>query len=367
MTIESYTVEQLGALLEEKHFWFQNVSPVTRHRAQLLVHNPRSQPDDAVLFVARENGEIIGYRIIFPDVLYFNGECRRIGWGSSFWVDGRYRGKGVGRLLFQRSLECWGGNIGSLIQSRDAARVYERDETFYCFNDKEGYQIVLRLNALYWLRKRIGIPSWLGWIFAPANFLVNGVLSPFRAAWVSRKKPMNGFLVEYCREIIDRETIDFVKKHNQGTLTRKTVEDLNNIVRYPTSMATPLEDAIASRYYFATRASRFDYLYFKVFDLKLNLKAVVLLNVDGEALRLLYYFYESDEFLQDLFDIVLLHAYRLKTEIIVSYDAQFNQHVLKNSGFPRLFSRRQVRKSFMPVSYRQFDLQRFATYDGDGA
>lgn len=365
--IECYTVRELKTMLEEKDFWFQNVSPITRHRAQLLVHNPRAQPDDAVLFIAKEGGEIVGYRAVLVDNIHVDGEVIKVGWGSSFWVSEHRRGQGVGRLLFEEGFKRWKGNTGSLLQSRDAARVYERDKTFYCFNNKEGYQFVLRLNTLYWLRRRVNIPMALEWVFTLPDLVVNGLLAPFRAAWVSRKKPMNGFRVEYCREIADRETIDFVQRYNQGTLTRKSVDDLNVIVRYPTSMATPLEDAIASRYYFRTKSSRFDYLYFKVYDLKLNLKAVVLLNIEGEALKLLYYFYESDEVLPALFDLILLHAYRLKTDMIVSYDAQFNDHILKNSGFPRLLARRQVRKSFVPVSFQKFNIQRFKTYDGDVA
>lgn len=367
MEIEIYTVREVKTLLEEKDFWYQNVTPITRHRAQLLVNNPRAHPDDAILFIAKEGKDIVGYRAVLVDHIYVDGEVIRVGWGSSFWVSKHRRGTGVGRKLFETGYERWRGITGSLFQSRDAARVYERDKNFYCFNNKEGYQFILRLNTLSWLQKKFRIPAWLGWVFALPDVVVNGVLAPFRAAWVSRKQPLKGYRIEYCREIVDRETIDFVNKYNEGTLTRKSVADLNNIVRYPTSMATPLEDAIASRYYFAIKASRFDYLYFKVYDLELKLKAVVLINLDGDTLKLQYYFCESQEVREAMFAIVLLHAHRLKTEIISSYDEEFNDYILKKSGFPRLFSRRQVRKSFVPVSFRSFNLERFKTYDGDVA
>ncbi len=364
--IECFTVKELKVLLEEKDFWFQNVTPITRHRAQLLVHNPRAQPDDPALFIAREGDEIVGYRAVLVDHIYVDGETIRIGWGSSFWVSEHRRGQGVGRLLFQDGYERWKGITGSLLQSRDAARVYERDKNFFCFNNKEGYQFILRLNSLYWLQRKVRVPRWLAWIFAPLDLVVNALLAPFRAAWVSRRKPMEGLRVEYCREIVDRETIDFVNTYNEGTLTRKTVADLNAIVRYPTSLATPLEDAIASRYFFAIKSARFDYLYFKVYNLDLNLKAVVLLNIDGGTLKLLYYFCESRDVLPRVFDVVLLHAHRLKTEIISSYDAEFNEHILK-TRFPRLSARKQVRKSFVPEKFRSLNLQRYKTFDGDVA
>jgi GNAT superfamily N-acetyltransferase len=366
MEVEIYTVRELEVQLREKPFWFQNVAPITRHRAQLLVGNPRAQPDDAVLFVAKDKGEIIGYRVVYPDVVYPNGEALKIGWGSSFWVSEKRRGEGVGRLLFQKSLEVWEGNIGSLIQSADAARVYEGDKTFYCFQETVGYQFVLRLNTLFWIRKRINVPSWLGWICAPVDFVVNGIWGLRRASWAARTKSLEDFQLEYCREIMDQEAVEFVQKHNQHTLSRKTIHDLNAIVRHPTSLATPFSDVIASRYYFAIKSHRFDYLYFKVYDLKLNLTAVVLLNVDGDTVKLLYYFVSSDDILPQVYDIVLLHANRLKAEIIVSYDTQFSDHI-KKTGFPRLLARRQVKKSFLPTAFRELDFARYKTFDGDGA
>lgn len=366
MEVEIYTVSELDALLREKPFWFQNVAPITRHRAQLLVGNPRAEPNDAVLFVAKDKGEIVGYRVIYPDVVYPMGKALKIGWGSSFWVSEQRRGEGIGRLLFQKSLEVWGGNIGSLIQSADAARVYEGDKTFYCFQEAVGYQFVVRLNTLHWIRKRIRIPSGLGWVFAPLDFVVNGISGLRRTLWAARRTSLENFHLEYCREIVDSEAVEFVQNHNQHSLSRKTVGDLNAIVRYPTSLATPFTDVIASRYYFATKSHRFDYLYFKVFDLKLNLMAVVLLNLEGDTLKLLYYFYSSEEVLPHVFDIVLLHALRMKTEVIVSYDAQFNDHI-RRSGFPRIFARQQIRKSFLPLKFRDLNFQRLKTYDGDGA
>ncbi|HLT71784.1 MAG TPA: GNAT family N-acetyltransferase [Cyclobacteriaceae bacterium] len=366
MDIEIYTVRELDALLREKAFWFQNVAPITRHRAQLLVANPRAQHDDAVLFVAKDKGEIIGYRIVYPDTVYPAGEPLRIGWGSAFWVSEQRRGEGVGRLLFQKSLEVWGGSIGSLIQSRDAARVYEGNKSFYCFQETVGYQFVVRLNTLYWVRKRVRIPSGLDWVFAPLDFVFNGVSGLRRRLWAVRRKSLENFRLEYCREIVDSEAVEFVQNHNQHSLSRKTVADLNAIVRYPTSLATPFTDVITSRYYFAIKSHRFDYLYFKIYDLKLNLIAVVLLNLDGDTLKLLYYFCSSEEVLPHVFDIVLLHALRLKTEVIVSYDVHFNDHILK-SGFPRLFARQQIRKSFLPLKFRDLNFQRLKTYDGDGA
>ena len=132
-------------------------------------------------------------------------------------------------------------------------------------------------------------------------------------------------------------------------------------------MATPLGEDIGLRDYVNTRASRFDYLYLKVYDLNLDLKGVMLMNIDGGGLRLLYYFYEPENTPDTLFDIFLQHAARLGTEIITSYDSTFNDYLLRKSGFPRLFSRKQVRKSFMPVAFRESGPLRYKIYDGDGA
>jgi GNAT superfamily N-acetyltransferase len=367
MVVEVYTVERLSDALKEKGFWFQNVAPITRHRAQLLINNPRSQKDDPVLFVAKEGPEIIGYRIVFPDRIYLKGEASKIGWGSSFWVNERYRGQGIGRLLFEKSFELWNGNIGSLIQSRDAARVYERNSNFYCFNESIGYQFVIRLSTRFWIQKRVRVHSAFEWIFPIIDAPVNAVLGLLKNLWISRKKPVRNVQLEYCREIIDPEAIQFVESNNLGSLSRKEVIDLNAIVKYPTSLATPLNDAIASRYYFSTSAFRFDYLYFKVYDLNLDLKGLVLMNIEGGGLKLLYYFYKSENTLPAIYDIVLLHAIKLKTEVITSFDSAFSDYLMRRSGFPRLYGRRHIRKSFLPIRFKSLDPSSYKIYDGDGA
>lgn len=367
MVVEVYTVELLKDALQDKDFWLGNVVPITKHRAQLVINNPRSQRNDPVLFIAKEGEEIIGYRLVFPDIIYVDGVARRFGWGSSFWVNEQYRGRGIGRLLFEKSYELWKGNIGSLMQSRDAARIYERDSNFFCFSQSIGYQFIIRLNTRFWLRKRMYIPPAVGWVLHLIDLPVNAALGVFRLGWVARRKPIKNYLLEYCREIVDPETINFVESHNRKSLSRKSVNDLNSIVMYPTSLATPLRDSVSSRYFFNTTASRFDYLYVKVYDLNYRLKGLLLLNVDGCTLKLLYYFYESETDLPPLFDIFLLHAIRLKTELIICYDDHFNRFLMRSSGFPRLFSRKQRKKSFLPVSMKGVDFSTYKIYDGDGA
>lgn len=367
ISIEILTVEQLAGKLNDREFWLQNVAPVTRHRAQLLINNPRAGKDDPVLFIARNGHEVIGFRVVFPDRLYINDTIIKIGWGSSFWLDKRYRGKGIGRMLFEKGYELWEGNTGSLIQSDDAARVYLGSPDFYCLRKSLNYQLILRLNSLYWARKKSRVPGALAWIFPVIDAPVNLIMHLRQALWSSRHKALHGVQLEYCHEISDKETIDFIKANNHNTLARKEAEDLNVIVKYPTTIPTPLGDLIGSRYYFASKALRFDYLYVKVYDAQTELIGLMLMNIDGECIKLLYYLSRSEEVIPRLYDIFLQHAIKMKSEFISSYDEGLNKYIIEQSGFPILYKRKHVYRSFLSNKLKISNPEKYRIFDGDGA
>lgn len=364
--IEIHTVEKLREMLSRKEFWFQNVAPITKHRAQLIINNPRSNSDDPVLFIAKNSDKIVGYRLVFPDRIYVDNEAFKLGWGSCFWVDKSYRGTGIGKMLFQKSLELWNGNIGSLIQSRDAARVYEGSSEFYCFRQSVGYQFILKLNFVYWMQKKIRIFQPIRFFLGLIDLPVNGVLSLLQHKWNAQTQPLKQNHLEYYREITDEDTIQFVNERNRKAFLRRGVAEFNTIVKFPTSISAPLPDAVKSRYFFATKAKRFDYYYFKSYDKNMDLAGLALINQEGQELRLLYYFSKDESNHDTLFNIVLLHAKALNVEIITSYDDRFNRFI-KSSGFPTLFDRRQVRKSFLPVRFQPLVQDEFLIFDGDGA
>ncbi len=367
MEIEIYTVDQLSRALLDKKFWFQNVAPITKHRAQFVINNPRSEKEDPVLFIAKEEDEIIGFRLVFPDKVFVNNHVIKIGWGSSFWVNDKYRGKGIGRALFERSLELWKGNIGSLVQSKDAARVYEGNPNFYCFRQSEGYQFIIKLNLYYWIRKRVDLPRLFSFVFSVAGIPVNTALGLLKLKWLYVKKPNRDLNLEYCLEISDSETTEFVRNHNKHSLLQKEVRDINAIIKYPTSIATPLTDVITSRYFFSTKALRFEYLYVKLYDKRNDVSGLLLMNIEGNEMKLLYYFYRSEDVLNRIFDVFLLHAVKLDIEIVSTYDDIFIDYLKKRSGFPFLYSRQRKRKSFLPNHFKAYNLEGCKIFDGDGA
>jgi hypothetical protein len=268
-------------------------------------------------------------------------------------------------LLFQKSLELWNGNIGSLIQSKDAARVYEGSSDFYCFRESVGYQFILKLNLAYWIQKKIRLFQPIRFFLGLIDLPVNWILSLLQNRWNARTKPLKQNQLEYYREIVDEDTIQFVNERNRKAFLRRGVAELNTIVKFPTSISAPLPDAVKTRYFFATKAKQFEYYYFKSY-VNMDLSGLALINLDGRELKLLYYFSKDDSNHDNIFNIVLLHAKALKVEIITSYDDRFNKFI-KSSGFPRLFNRSQVRKSFLPVQYRSLVNDELLIFDGDGA
>jgi hypothetical protein len=91
------------------------------------------------------------------------------------------------------------------------------------------------------------------------------------------------------------------------------------------------------------------------------------MNVEGNEMKLLYYFYKSEDVLYTIFDVILLHADKLDIEIISTYDDILIDYIKEKSGFPFLYSRKRKRKSFLPSHFKAYNLEGCKVFDGDGA
>lgn len=78
------------------------ISPINVTRARAQMKNPYAQKDDAVLFVAYNNGKCIGYLGQLPGLLATQQGNHRVFWGSTFYLMEKYRGKGIGKLLLDQ-------------------------------------------------------------------------------------------------------------------------------------------------------------------------------------------------------------------------------------------------------------------------
>ena len=97
---------QLFTIAELRDWLFHNVQNglsdqvIARPRALAIVNNPHALPDDPVVAVVFD-GETkpVGYTAVFAEQWERPALHDRFFWGSTIWVDPKYRGKGVSRKM----------------------------------------------------------------------------------------------------------------------------------------------------------------------------------------------------------------------------------------------------------------------------
>jgi hypothetical protein len=365
MEIKYYTAQQLEKELSGNDLWNQKYCPITRHRALSIIKSPRTRPDDPILLVGYLKGEVSGYIAIVPDELYSGDHSVRLGWLGSWWSDPDPANSMMAVGLLMKAYELYNGFVGGSEAARRADEIIRGSNRFKSFRNTVGYQFLLRSNTRYWIpRKYPGMRPVSG-LFRLTDALLNLVQNARLKRWKSRHKLAAGLSIEYLTQIHDQDTIDFIKIHSHPQLTRRNHEDINVMIRYPTSLATVLEDKNKSRYYFSNRSERFLYLLYRILDEAQKIVAVVLICVDGNNLTIPYVFNRKDQE-KTVLVTALHHLIDMNVDMLTIYHPGFIEG-MKSLRVPRTFIKKRQRNSLISnqIDHKPF-IQPYMQ-DGDGA
>ncbi len=107
MTIKKIRVKELLEFCNSKMYADFVVKPISPLRALSYVNNPRSNPDNYVLYMLFNNNNIIAFRTVLPD--YINGVM--FAWLSGVWVDNTHRGMKLSMSLFDEIFVDYNGKL----------------------------------------------------------------------------------------------------------------------------------------------------------------------------------------------------------------------------------------------------------------
>jgi hypothetical protein len=365
MDIRYYTARQLESELSGNELWNQKYCPITRHRALSIIKNPRTLPDDPVLLVGYLDGEVSGYIAIVPDVLYAGDQSVRIGWLGSWWCDPDPANSMMAVSLLMKAYELYQGFLGGSEAARRADQIIRSSNRFKPFRTTSGYQYMLRFNAGYWIPRKYPGLRPLGWVFRFTDAVMNLVQNTRLRLWKSSHKMDHGLSVEYLRQISDGDTIDFIRQHSHSQLTRRNHDDINAMIKYPTSMATILEDTVKSRYYFSNRSGRFQYMLYRMLDDTGKIMAVVLICVDGNHLMIPFVFNrENTE--STVITSVLHHVIDMGIDMMTTYHPGFIE-LMKRLRVPIAYIKTRSRNSLISKKIKHKPYIEPFMQDGDGA
>ena len=93
---------------------------ISRNRAIAQMNNPDAKEDDILLTTANFNGLCVGYRGVFPEEIHYIDKRIKVGWLSTFFIDPKFRGRNIAKMLMGPIEEYYKNGIGA-INSSDKA------------------------------------------------------------------------------------------------------------------------------------------------------------------------------------------------------------------------------------------------------
>lgn len=365
MEIKCYTAQQLKTELTRSDLWNQKYCPITRHRALSIIKNPRTLPGDTVLIIGYLNEEISGYIAIVPDEIYAGDRSVRLGWMGSWWADQLPANSMMAVRLLMKAYELYDGCLGGSEAALRADHIIRNSNRFKDFRKSAGYQYLFRFNLGYWIPRKFSAMRHLGGVFRLADGVLNLVQNTRLRLWKTSHKMDRGLSIEYLTEIIDQDTIEFIRQHSHSQLTRRNHEDINAMIKHPTSLATVMEDKNKSNYYFSTQSARFLYLLYRILNESQEIVAVVLICVDGDHMTVPFVF--NDKKAEKIvLTSVMNHVIDMDIDMLTTYHSGLMDQI-KMLKIPLVYKKKRNRDSLISkkIDHRPY-IDPFMQ-DGDGA
>lgn len=347
MEIREIRQHQLQAYIDSKEYKTTQYVAISKHRALSHLRNPRVKPNDLVLVLVYDAGEMVAYLGVFADDLHFSTGVEHVGWLSCMWVNPKMRGKGIAKKLIQAVFDAWDYKILVTEFTPAAHGLYNRTEQFLDLAKPEGVRGYLRLNLAYLLPKKD--EKWNQW--KPFLSCVDAFFNVFNAfrLWTKfdYRVPLEclginrGF--EYLTEI-DAESWAFIEKQKGKELMNRGKEDLDWVLKNPWLISAPFKDANAERYHFSAIDASFNFLMIKMYDLEMNVKAFVLLSIRGKNLKVPYIYMEEGQEWAVL-QLIYRHMLKMKLDMLTVFHPTLVR-LIKNGKTP-FFKKRAFKRHYI--------------------
>lgn len=367
MQIRTYNSRQLSEFINSEEFKTLENLPISKHRAVAHIHNPRVEEEDVLLVCAFEdNGVLVGYMGLLPDVMHFQYTNRRTAWISTIWIHPDTRGKGIANLLLDTAFNAWKGEIAATGFTATAKKLYDKYGKFMDFKMQNGLRAYLRFN----LRDLASVKFPKNGLVKALGRVADGILNFFNDLRLTATldNALENYAIAYLTEL-DAETATFVERENQNEICRRGPQDLNWIMRYPWVLVTPGPDSDSTRYFFSYSDARFEFLFVKVSEKTTGkVLSFIVFEIRGSKMKIPYAYGAGN--LGDGFAAIVKHV-MLKRRVAML--TVFNPAIaaLVDSGrtaflYKKPYSRHYIiSKNFETDLAQQSALKNWELQDGD--
>ena len=351
-------------LLSNKAFWNHSFLAISKHRLYAHFKNPNLEDNDIVLLLSYLNEELVGYMGVFIDTISIDGNSKKIGWLSTWWVHPKTKGSGIGREILNTMYTELNGQIGISQFTPSAKRVYDKSGYFTTLKENIGVKAVLRSNlsfvipALYPKTKKLEV------LFNGAddffNFFVNFKLALQRNII---KRDLKGISVEYLNTI-DEETLALINQFNRNDISNKGTTFFEWLKASTWVQQAPLLDLTnKEKYEFSMYDKEFDYSFLKIFKENTCIGFIVLQKRNYVS-KVLFTYYNNLKHASEIANIIKLQATTQNTREIICYDEAICKEFKKHSIF--LYQTKKIKQSIISKAFNTTDFDAVRMNFGDG-
>ena len=357
LRIEKYTADRLREYITSPAYLESATVPVSVHRAQSWIHNPRLESSDILLYTAFEGEEMLAYRCILPDR---SGDLR-FGWLSGNWVLPSRRRQGLASRLFEEAFKDWGGRLMYTNYAPESKAVYDKSGQFDLYHERAGYRYYLRSASSGLLGRRNIFFRLAGPVLKTSDGIVNSWQDTRIRA--SMRKILPDFLHAEPVRIMDPDIHTFLAQHDRLGFGRRGLQDFHWIEAHPWIKEGEQRD---KKYFFSSIAPKFRNVYLKLLDAGGALAGFVMIVIVGDKMSLPYFAVE--ETVSKLAVNMLDHYLAVnKISYFTTYNPELTE-LMNESTLPILGKRKMMQKYFATheLAGQLPDARGIIFQDGDG-
>ncbi|KPE49422.1 GNAT family N-acetyltransferase [Chryseobacterium indologenes] len=321
--LKTFNRKELEDFISSGSFQQYDFLPVTRHRAESQIRNPKASDEQILLILAFHQDQLAGYAGCFPDSFVTGEKVIPYAWLSTLYVHPEFRKKRVAKKLLKKACEEYDGRIAITEFTAEAEALYTIMGVFEYIFPKEGKKYYFRADAAGIIPDKKPETKALKPLFQVLDAITNSILSVKN---IMVKKP--DFRYEVLNRI-DAQSTAFINKFS----SRRNAEEINVFIDHPWI----LEGKKDPRYLFSSFAEVFKYSWVKIYDENNRLSSCFLLQLRDGYLKIPYLFSDAD-----LNHVVRFLGYFIaenKIKGFTSYQSALNDKIKDSDIFPKIHER----------------------------
>lgn len=224
--IQKVALKEIETFMKGELFNSLDIKPLSPHRAKSYINNPRSHPDDFVIYMLFENEELACFRTILPDWIETETQKHKFGWLSGNYTRPAYRRKGYSKQLLDKIYNDYDGRLMYTNYAMESHYLYTDSGKFSCIKERNGFRYYGAVNLADFLKhKKNKLPYKLA--IPMANLVIRLAMKIKRTFY---KQDNSVEIITHSNQLPEKFSYKVNNLHN--TLKRAQAE-FNWITKFP--------------------------------------------------------------------------------------------------------------------------------------